>query len=173
VLFANFIEMLLPNNKFRAYVRVVIGFFVILVIMGPIINLFNFSADGLDLSLLQSNQQTDLDQILTEGNKIRQQEVNQARKDYKDKLAQQLEAVIKLNSRFEDVQVDVELSADNQVERIIIISSQSTAINPVQIDSEESETPEDSNSPDLKKNLKELLTNLYDFNKEQIEVKLN
>ena len=42
VLFANFIEMLLPHSKFRGYIRVVIGFFVILVIMGPIMELLSF-----------------------------------------------------------------------------------------------------------------------------------
>ena len=168
VLFANFIEMLLPNSKFRGYIRVVIGFFVILVIMVPIINLLNFQNQGWNFSLVNSNQAS-LEKILTAGNKLREQEQKQARSKYKTRLIKQMKAVIKLNSKLEEVEVEIDLSNDNQVKKIVV-NTALTEVTPVQVNINKTKEIEDKFQKQ-KENLKQLLLNLYGLNAEQIEIK--
>ncbi|MFO7818720.1 MAG: stage III sporulation protein AF [Halanaerobacter sp.] len=165
ILFANFIEMLLPNSKFRGYIRVVIGFFVILVMIVPLIELLNFRLDELDLSLIQHQQGQNLEEILTAGNRLRKEEVAQRREGYKKRLKGQLEAVINLNSKLEDPQIEVFLNKNNEVQKIIINTAQ--GIDPVQVDLKEDKREEEL----PQQHLKELLVNLYGFDKEQIEVR--
>lgn len=168
VLFANFIEMLLPNSKFRGYIRVVIGFFVILVIIVPFIELLNFRSKNLNLSLINHNQEQNLERILAVGNKLREQDVKEIRKNYKEKLIQQLTAVIKLNSQLEKPKVNVILDDKNDVKKIIIATT-TDKITPVQIDIEQNKTKQ--HKINQQKQLKQLLVNLYGFDKEQIEVR--
>ena len=168
VLFANFIEMLLPNSKFRGYIRVVIGFFVILVIMVPIINLLNFKTEGLNFSLVDNNQAS-LDKILIAGNNLRNQEEKEARGKYKTRLVKQMEAVIKLNSKFEEVQVEINLSSDNQVQKVIVDTSL-TEVTPVQVDINKTKDIKER-SQKQRGYLKQLLLNLYGLNEQQIEIK--
>ena len=170
VLFANFIEMLLPNSKFRGYIRVVIGFFVILVIIVPFIELLNFRGDDLNLSLLQTKRAPDLEGILTAGNRLRQQEMEAIKAEYKEKLAEQLRAVIKLNSDFADPKVKLIFNAQTEVEKIIIVTTEQQ-ITPVQIDLKQKEKKKKNKKEEQSKQLKKLLINLYGFNREQIEVR--
>ena len=165
ILLANFIEMLLPNSKFRGYIRVVIGFFVILVIIVPFIELLNFRVDDLNLSLIQHQPGQNLEDILAAGNRLREDEIKQRKQDYKKRFTGQLEAVINLNSKLEDPQIEVMLNENNEVQKIIINTTQ--GIDPVQVDLKESTRKEEL----PQQHLKELLINLYGFDKEQIEVR--
>ncbi|MGM0502577.1 MAG: stage III sporulation protein AF [Bacillota bacterium] len=166
VLFASFVEMLLPNSKFRGYIRVVIGFFVILVIMGPIMDLLNFKGSELDLSIIEQQQNQNLNEIITTGKQLRIQEVKRAQEKYKRKLAKQMEAVVKLNSDFKKAAIDVVIDENNQIKEVII-DTNSLEITPVQVNINEPE-PKNNKFEQQQKNLKDLLLNLYGLKKEQI-----
>lgn len=171
VLFANFIEMLLPNSKFRGYIRVVIGFFVILVIIVPFIELLNFSRNDINLSLMHNKSPQNLQDILAAGTRLRQQEIKAIQKEYKEKLAKQLTAVIKLNSAFVDPKVDVIFNNQNEVKKIIIDTT-AQRITPVQVDLKETEKAKNNKETQQQSNqLKQLLINLYGFDRDQIEVR--
>ncbi|MBM7555226.1 stage III sporulation protein AF [Halanaerobacter jeridensis] len=169
VLFANFIEMLLPNNKFRGYIRVVIGFFVILVIIVPFIELLSFRPGEVDLSLIDNNnRQQNLEEILAAGNRLRKEEAKEIRKNYKKKLSKQLTAVINLNTQLQDPKINVVLNNQNEVEKIIIDTT-SQKITPVQVEINQNESEKKKESQ--QHNLKQLLINLYGFDEDEIEVK--
>lgn len=46
VLFAAFVDLLLPNNAFQRYVRTVLGLFILLTLMSPILTLFQQKWDS-------------------------------------------------------------------------------------------------------------------------------
>ena len=45
IIFTSFMEMLLPNSKMKNYVRLVLGLFVIVIILNPVLAFLDSSKD--------------------------------------------------------------------------------------------------------------------------------
>lgn len=60
ILMATFLDLILPNSSMRKYVKLVVGFLLILLILSPVLQLFRFDHDRLLLSL---------DQLLEDNNR--------------------------------------------------------------------------------------------------------
>ena len=166
ILFANFIELLLPNNKFRNYVRVVIGFFVILVIIVPVLELMNFNLTDFNFELNKGAKGGNLTEILAAGEKLKSKKLKKMRENYKKRLTHQIQAVINLNSQLKDPKIKIKLNNSNKLKKITIDTTQAK-IDPVQINLAKPEKKVSSEQ----KYLKTLLVNLYGLDKEKIEVR--
>jgi len=85
ILLAHFIEMLLPDNELRKYVKVVVGFFVMLAILTPVFKMSRREMPGIDFDW-SSLEQVSFDQVVEQGEHLRESQQKRARKDYKEQM---------------------------------------------------------------------------------------
>ena len=162
ILLAHFIELLLPDNELRKYVKVVIGFFVIIVILTPLLQVTNRQLPGLDFNLVATRTPS-FAEIVDRGKQLRENQQEKVEQDYQRKLAQQIKAVIKLNSNLTNLQVEVKLARKAEKEKIKIEGEKLTTDN----SSRQNKSPKQ-----LAEKLQNLVVTLYGFNPEQVQVKI-
>ncbi|OCL26952.1 stage III sporulation protein AF [Orenia metallireducens] len=170
IIFANFIEMLLPNNNTKREINMVIGLFIILVILSPIINLLNYQSNFLSLFNIFNYSKPSFEEIVQEGEKLK--EDNQGRaKDYKRRLNRQIEALIKLNSDLTDIKAKVDFNSNSQLKGVSI-KGRDTRVKKVSVDLSKNNPPQDNEDNQMAE-LKELIASFYGIDTEQITIDLD
>ncbi|PRX26904.1 stage III sporulation protein AF [Orenia metallireducens] len=170
IIFANFIEMLLPNNNTKREVNMVIGLFIILVILNPIINLINYQSNFLSFFNIFNYSKPSFEEIVQEGERLK--EDNQViAEDYKRRLNRQIEALIKLNSDLEDVEVEVDFDSNSRLQGVSI-RGRDNRVKEVSVDLSKNNPSQDNGDNQITE-LKELIANFYGIDIEQITVDLN
>jgi len=102
ILLANFLQILLPGDKFKSYVRLVMGFIILLTLLNPLVHILNRDfvipdiRDLEGLVLDDDRSEVYLNDIQTQGERI--QEVQRAAflEDYSEGLKKQVRALISL-----------------------------------------------------------------------------
>ncbi|TDX43554.1 stage III sporulation protein AF [Orenia marismortui] len=168
ILFANFIEMLLPNNKTKKDVDMIIGLFVILVILNPIINLFRFQESSLSLFNIFSYSKPPFEEIVAQGEVLRE-ENKKVQEDYKLRISNQIAVLIKLNSDLENINIKIDL-ADGKLKKVII-KAKDNRVEKVTVDLSQENSSDKTD--ELTKNLKELISSFYGLDRNQVLVNLN
>lgn len=78
IIFAGFLEMLLPNNNLKGVTRLCLGLLVMMVLLAPLIQIFNLPADLAQMLLnsttdIQTQQQNEITgEILQAGQEMRE-----------------------------------------------------------------------------------------------------
>ncbi len=148
VLFANFIDLILPKGKMAGYVRIVISFMIMAMILNPLLVIFKQDLSNLDLSFASQEQAPSFSEIVATGESLKVEE--QMSQQYKDRLIEQIKALIKLNKDLEKIEVEVFLAKQQEIEKIII----RTTI-----------------QEDKKQEIKQLIKAFYMIEQEKIKVK--
>ncbi|GIM44559.1 hypothetical protein DNHGIG_01080 [Collibacillus ludicampi] len=89
VLLAVLLDLLLPNGTMQRYVKMVMGFLIILTMLSPITALFSrsFSLDALEFpSSKHGTQNLNLEKILQEGNSLQQEQRTLAEEEWKNHI---------------------------------------------------------------------------------------
>ncbi|WP_027340168.1 stage III sporulation protein AF [Halonatronum saccharophilum] len=167
ILFANFIEILLPNSQMRKYVKVVMGFFIILVILNPLLSILEFGSGDYNIFESSIDDAPSFQRILSKGERMREED-SQVRSDYKLALSKQIRAIIRLNTDVENIGVDIELGSANNIEQVVIRGEDKRVI-PVEVNLEEEANKEESKDKDLK----ELIASLYGLSPNKVKVYLD
>lgn len=111
ILFTSLLEMFLPENNMRKYVRVVMGFFIITVLISPLMMIFHqdFSViqDVIPKNMINNNW----DQIEEQGREIEESNQRLLTDYYEKKVANRVREVISLNN--EDYQQEIRVSLDD------------------------------------------------------------
>lgn len=112
VLISAFLEMLLPLRDTRRFVQVVMGLFVLIVVLGPLVSLFRHDIP-LNLLSLPSGEpdNTQLQSILTQGQALQQSNLKKAQDDYVKRLEEQVVALAQLVPGVRDASASVTLDA--------------------------------------------------------------
>lgn len=189
VLFASFLELLLPNNSMQRFVRVIMGLFILLSILQPIIGLIDSRwTDDLQPALATRSviQPNDTD-ILKATNHVIDRREQLARDIYIKDLTKQIRATVLAIDGVADAKVTVELDStagqgnkdigrlknvvvyiepgitadDRRIAKITVGSSTS---------SEASEKPDQLSTTVISK-IKRSVSELYQLRTSQIEVK--
>ncbi|MCK8826635.1 stage III sporulation protein AF [Natroniella acetigena] len=168
ILFANFIQMLVPSGQMKSFVKVIIGFFIILVVLNPILSLVRYPQQIFNLDLF-SIQRPSFDEVVEDGKSLKREQNNEIRGDYKQRLGKQIESFIEFNFQIEST-VELALDQENELEKIEI-RVQEDRITPVNVDlSQEDKEPKPISK---EKKLKELIANFYALDLEQVEVEFD
>ncbi len=165
ILFANFIQILLPDNQMRNFVKVVIGFFIVAIILNPILNLVNYRFATLSIDDLLKEERPSLQSIITTGQRLRADQMEQIGKEYKAKLRRQIEALIRLNYNLEALEVRIDLGRDNSIKKINI-RGRDMRTTPVNANSEMPIEDYDK----LEGELEELMISLYGLTTKQLDI---
>lgn len=96
IILAGLLEMFLPSNNLKPSVQVIIGLFILVTILNPLLGLINkewttelqaWTTEGMGVSL---------DQVLAKGDQIRQNNQTKAMDQYRQKLAAQVTGLANL-----------------------------------------------------------------------------
>lgn len=177
VLFASFLELLLPNSSMQRFVRVIMGLFIMLAILGPVIDVVQHSLTPIQVPTL-SGSGGNPTAILHDAQNFAQQRETIAATQYKKELAQQMQVMITALEGVADAKVVIETN-DNDggqkgtVKSVMVyltpgMASKTLPVKKVMI-GEEGKTISDVNSQ-LAAKVKRLLTELYQLPKEIITV---
>lgn len=139
IILTSFIEMILPDAQMKRYTRLILGLFVILLILNPVLvfldNGSGFAAQG----WASPDDSSRLEEILDDAQQISGQSQEAAIKQYAGRLEQQISALVKLAPEVEDARVVVKLE-DNAAQLASGSISQVTVTANIKKESKEEDT---------------------------------
>ncbi|MEF3301936.1 stage III sporulation protein AF [Paenibacillus sp. GYB003] len=124
VLLAAFVELLLPNNAYQRYVRTVLGLFILLALLSPLLSLFKqkWDAQKIVASVEQLGDAADsrtfaamkpLQAIMQDAERWRQNDRGEAQRLMESELAAELQRSFGNDAGVRVKQVKLQLSYDN------------------------------------------------------------
>ena len=187
VIIATIIEMILPNNKNKKYIKMVIGIYVLFNIVSPFIkNNSVFSFENLDLESYTVKATDDTINQETMDERLQELYIQELEKNIKEKIKEQgyetnkckIDAVLidEKNSGIKKIELKIYKSnSENTVENNI--ESNIDMINKVEINIGHNNSKNDNENTQITKqeieNLKITLSDYYEIDKTKIDIKAN
>jgi stage III sporulation protein AF len=125
VLLAAFVDLLLPNNAFQRYVRTVLGLFILLTLLSPLLSLFQqkWDAQKMLASVEQVSSQSNnevsfgsmrpLQAIMQDAERIRQNDRTDAQRLMERQLTAEMQQSVGNEANVRIKQVKLQMSYDN------------------------------------------------------------
>ncbi|SDD36276.1 stage III sporulation protein AF [Sporomusa acidovorans] len=184
VLFASFLELLLPSNSMQRFVRVIIGLFIMLAILNPVIDVIESKTAANQLPVLATgfdNEAVNTD-ILNAVNHVAEKRDLMARDLYIRDLSKQIRATVMAIDGVKDAKVTISLepatASLSKIKNIVIYIEPGTTaekgkIAKIAIGNASTETVQDSgNLPvTVVEKTKKTVAELYQLKTSQIDVK--
>ena len=114
IIFAGFLEMLLPDNEMRRYIQLVVGLFVIVSVLSPLTKLVSSGGD-IDVAAWQPVADNNTAKIIDKGKEIAANEQERLRTGNEGRVLAQISALAKLHSEVAKVEVKMLRSQKNLV----------------------------------------------------------
>ncbi|TDA67787.1 MAG: stage III sporulation protein AF [Clostridia bacterium] len=107
---AAFVELFLPRNDMARFVRLIMGLFIVVSVLTPVLNWLNRdAATGLEAWVDGRSQATDTQSILVQGENLAQEGEKMVLDDYSARLARQVQAMVRLVPGVEEAEVTASL----------------------------------------------------------------
>jgi len=180
---AVFLEMLLPLRGTRRFVQVIIGLFIMLAVLGPIVTLLRQQPPlHFDMPVSAGSGGDDLNQILKQGQAMQAMTSDQEQAAYLQRLDDQIEVMCRLVPGVTAAKATASLSSDaswkslGTVQKVVIelqsgprqVGGQAT---PVQIESVPKAAPGSSASEqEIASQVQETVASLFGLQNEQVVV---
>ncbi|ADG82572.1 stage III sporulation protein AF [Thermincola potens] len=181
------LEMVIPNSSLGRYIKLVMGLFIIVAVLNPILGFLNRDFSILTVSPAEYRGE-DLNSLVRKGKSLDSEMKRAALKDYAQKISQQVSALARLDgsAAVQKVVVDLEDNPEaanfGQLKEIVVYlgknpqaggnSSGSAGVKPVEINvsgaQEESKTGETQNKDVIK--LQGVLADFYGINPDNIKI---
>ncbi|MBC8015562.1 MAG: stage III sporulation protein AF [Sporomusaceae bacterium] len=180
VLFASFLELLLPNNSMQRFVRVIMGLFIMLAILNPVIDVVQNRLTPIQVPALSTNSAHST--IILNNAKTTSSEREQLSAEiFKKELAQQMKVMIAALDGVADAKVVINTNhvtnskLSNMISSIVVyvtpgIARTGASIAKVSIGEQVGPTAE--LNAELQHKIKRLIAELYQLPREIIEVKI-
>lgn len=183
IIFTAFVEMMLPNDNFKKYINLILGFITIIIILSPIKN-FISTANQIDFKVFSASSKVENDLLLT------QKDIESKQKDliistYKQQLEQQISKIVseQANLKIENILIEVdedfqsdtfsqikyiELYAQSQIDKDEQINI--VPIEKITVGQDKLYSQKYSRDMELEKSLKTLISDFYKLNKDNIYI---
>ena len=112
VLIAGFLEMLLPSGEIKRFVKTVLGLFILVSMLNPLLGLFDKNVVSEVLAWQDPIKGAELSTILGRGEELSEEMNEKAVDMYSNNLAKQIETVVKLVKGVAWVEADVQMLID-------------------------------------------------------------
>lgn len=120
VIFVSVIEMLLPGGALKKYVKVVLGFFILLTVLNPILHLLKADFQiGYPFNNLPGHSQ-EQQSLEAKGEVMKRTNADLANSAYQSQLAQQIRGIIITQEEVEDAWVRVKTSDGGEINQVVI-----------------------------------------------------
>ncbi|ATW24027.1 stage III sporulation protein AF [Candidatus Formimonas warabiya] len=186
VIIAGFLEMLLPSGEIKKFVKAVMGLFILVSILNPLLSLFDKNVACEVLAWQNPAPNTELTSILHQGEEISRHMNDKAVDLYTKNLAKQIEMIVKLVKGVTWVQAMVEMEKTGnpdygKISKVVLevgTGSKNGAetdlekVEPIDINisGEKRTAPESPDHEQMKVQIKEALKSFYSLNEEQIQI---
>ncbi|MBP2653000.1 MAG: Stage sporulation protein [Firmicutes bacterium] len=177
ILFASFLELLLPNSSMQRFVRVIMGLLIMLAILNPIIDLFRSNLISQPVASIDTHSDSSKEIKDIEKSVIRERD-RLAEELYIKELARQIQSVVLAIDGVEDAKVTIKLDqtkvGHGALHKVIIylkpgISVAKHEVTKVVI-SPEDRPIKNSIKPELKTKVIHTVAELYQLRDEQVEI---
>lgn len=138
VIFANLLEMLLPDSSMRKYLKLVMGFFILLTVLNPLLALLHADYQAFyPFTNLPGQKQQKV--IQHQGEAMYQQNQEMAMAAFQQQLGQQMRGLILTQSEIQDAEVQVTSDEKGNLQTVsihiqILDENQKTTISSRRID---------------------------------------
>jgi len=180
VLFATFLELLLPSSSMQRFVRVIMGLFIMLAILNPVIDVVQSHLTPSQIPVLSTSSASST-VILNNAQTVAQERTQLSAEIYKKELAQQMKVMITNLDGVADAKVviDTERSNNNKlntmINSVVVYVTPGNSVNNVAI-AKVSIGQQPRGAIDLNVELQDkitkLITEIYQLPKEIIEIKI-
>lgn len=179
VLFATFLEFILPNSTMQRFVNLILGLFIMLTVLNPIANLLNHEWITQNVTTI-AQKSSDSTAIIQAKNNVIEERERLTLEVYKSDIAKQAKALITAIDGVGDAKVVVSLS-EKKGEKSIVkkisklevyvqpgLSKTNEKISEVKI--KETSTSNQDIQPELTSKIKKTLCEFYQLRYEEIEI---
>ncbi len=135
ILLASFLELLLPNNSMRRFVQLVMGLFVLMAVLGPVVKLLDrpLSFEIPAWSETGAGSDQELAQVLQQGQSLKDKSKQAAMDGLKQALEQQAKALALTVQGVKEVSLQANLKQSGEVESLeVYVGAPGSDIQPVQ-----------------------------------------
>jgi stage III sporulation protein AF len=177
IILTSFLELILPNSKMRNYVRLILGLFVIVIILNPILSFLGTADEFSAQAWVESSQNQGLDKILDQAQEMSANSQRSVLKDYTAKVEQQIAAVVKLTPEISKAEVEVELKQENSQNTsgeidTVIINAQVKKSSASDAHTAEEKDGFSEEPKELERRIQSIVSDFYGLMPQQVSVKL-
>lgn len=133
ILFTTMLEMFLPENKMRKYVRVIMGFFIISIFLSPLVALFGFDLETTYSLIPERVMNDNWEEIKRQGQEIEHTNQNMIREYYKKRISKRILDLINLDFSDYEKSVEVELDENYRLSAVTVHLDKKQGISTVDI----------------------------------------
>lgn len=175
VLFASFMELLLPNTSMKRFIKVIMGIFIMLAMLNPVLKFFESKGTEQHVAALgpkDNMQQTDSLNQLIESTVTKREEL--LKTAYKQDLARQITALVKSIGGVEDAAVNIQ-APETKISKIIIYLKPGTQKNKSEVKIESiaiHKKPQQIVPQELSEKVRQTVSELYQIPPKNIEIEL-
>lgn len=181
ILIGGFLELLLPSGQMKRFVKMVIGLFILISMLNPIMTLFRQGTDAPAMAW-DLSAGSEAGSIIAKSEAASQGMKEKTRQMYGENVGQQMEAMVKILNGVESVKARVEMETagsgnDFAKVRSVTMTISSSPKNggklvaPVEVDVGKGKTASaEPKEQELKEQAKEVLKNFFNLQDEQIHV---
>ncbi|WP_418792354.1 stage III sporulation protein AF [Phosphitispora sp. TUW77] len=114
ILMTAFLEIVLPRSDIKRYINLIIGLFIIIAVLNPILAIFNTGFDFEVFSAVPEGINGDTETLINKGREISRTRDSRVAADYKEKLEKQVKSISGFyrDVSVADVQVDMVADAE-------------------------------------------------------------
>ena len=180
VLFASFLELLLPSSSMQRFVRVIMGLFIMLSILNPIIDVLQSHLTPSQVPVLSGNAASST-AILNNAQTVAQGREQLSTDIYKKEVAQQMKVMITNLDGVADAKVEVGIERSNNNKLTNIINGVVVYVTPgnsvsnskiAKVSIGQQPNNGAATNVELQNKIKRLIVEFYQLPKEIIEIKI-
>ncbi|MGB9792080.1 MAG: stage III sporulation protein AF [Thermacetogeniaceae bacterium] len=187
VLLMGFLEMLLPLRGTRRFLQVVLGMFVLVTVLNPVVAFFRQKPIlSIDIAGNSAGETAELSSILRGGESLQRVTLERAQKSYEERLEEQIAAIARLVPGVRTASAQVFLS-DNWfqagaggIERVVIAVDVEKKIKPVEkirVNEEQKVYPQSSqlnpSGDEIADKVRDTVASLFGLRAEQVVVNVD
>jgi stage III sporulation protein AF len=113
IILTSLMEMVLPNSKMKSYVRLMLGLFVIVIILNPVLAFLGSSGEFSSQAWIEPARDQQLEEIMADAQDLSVQSRDMFLDDYAAKVEQQIAALVMLSPEVREAQVEVLIAEED------------------------------------------------------------
>lgn len=115
ILLTTFLEMLMPSSSMQRFVKVIMGLFILIAILNPILRLINQQQD-LEAFVWQQENSAQFNSILKQGECLQKVNEDLFWENYQQQIERQMESLLKLIHGVDEAEVQIKLAQTSKGE---------------------------------------------------------
>ena len=162
ILLTTFLDMLLPSGGMRPFVKVIMGLFVLISMLNPVLGFFQSEKEFEVFAWQQDKAMPGFTTVLSDSGRLNDVNQEMFLENYATRVALQMESMIKLIEGIEKIDVQLVLAGEQQAGSLGSIKSVIVTVKAIKAEE----------AVDIEQEIKEILTRYFALKLTQISIVL-